>query len=182
MSTSADTLNVAMSHLQLTVLPYRLVSSKISKDKVPNCSHTLMHMIFFPRRRARFFSYVDDEDEVSLVCDESWIKEFPADAIDASEEFYRAIQVGLGATGFDPAMLNTVTSPLAAAGIHVLYISSFSSDYILIRDEKLDDALTILRRTQQFRVVLDDSTQDRAAVQSSDSSSPVDPRLSLDSM
>jgi uncharacterized protein len=79
-------------------------------------------------------------DELSVVCDE--------DAVPDSERAvhdWRALMVrgplDLGLTG----IMARLTQPLAQAGIPVFALSTFDTDYLLVRAQDLDRAVVALR-------------------------------------
>ena len=62
------------------------------------------------------------------------------------EDGWRALQVR-GPLSFDlVGILNALTDPLARTGISVFAISTFDTDYLLVRDEDLHQAVRVLRR------------------------------------
>jgi hypothetical protein len=83
---------------------------------------------------------VRTRDELSIVCRADAI---PND-VDEVERGFR----GLGVVGtLDFGVTNVIaglTAPLAAAGIPIFNISTFDTDYILMREEKLEAAKTAL--------------------------------------
>ena len=78
-------------------------------------------------------------------------------------------------------MLNALLAPLAAAGYPPLSVSSFSSDYIIVRTERLDEALQCLCRPDRFRVVVDEQQPAPPVSDGSESDNVSPPRLSMDS-
>lgn len=64
------------------------------------------------------------------------------DGLQQDETAWRVVRVGEGAEGFEKVgVIERITGPLAAAGISVLYVSTFSTDYVLIPSSRLDEAL-----------------------------------------
>jgi hypothetical protein len=88
-----------------------------------------------------FVSITRTADELSVVCAQ--------DAVPAGvrcEPGWRALAVAgpldFGLTG----ILASLTAPLAEAGISIFAISTFDTDYVLVKAERLDDAAEVLRR------------------------------------
>ena len=86
-----------------------------------------------------FSSITRTVDELSIVC--------PAAAVPAgirAERGWRLLKVAgpldFGAVG----VLASITAPLAAAGISLLAIGTFDTDYVLVRAARFDDALRTL--------------------------------------
>jgi hypothetical protein len=83
-------------------------------------------------------------DELSLVCEEALV---PAGA-EGLERGWRAIQVE-GPIPFDETgVIAGLTVPLAAAGIPVFAISTFDTDYLLVRDADVNRAIAALERSR----------------------------------
>ncbi len=89
--------------------------------------------------RDPFFSITRTSDELSLVCSENSVPEKVR-----SEKGWRSIKVE-GPLDFSlTGILASLTSPLAASAISIFAISTFDTDYILVKENKLDDAVKIL--------------------------------------
>jgi uncharacterized protein len=88
-----------------------------------------------------FFSVTRTPDELSIVCEEA---SRPPDV--RSESGFRILKVE-GPIDFDaPGIMASLTTPLAAARISVLAMSTFDTDYLLVRQRDLERALDELRR------------------------------------
>ena len=90
--------------------------------------------------RGPFFSVMRTRDELSVVCPEEVVPESIS-----RERGWRALR--LEGT-FDLSMvgiLASVASPLAEAGASIFAISTFDTDYVLVREEQLDLAIDTLR-------------------------------------
>jgi hypothetical protein len=80
------------------------------------------------------------KDELSIVCSEYCVPE----NIHA-ERHWRMLKVK-GPLDFSlTGVIATLTAPLSEAGIAVFVISTFDTDYLLIKSKQFDDALEILR-------------------------------------
>jgi hypothetical protein len=89
---------------------------------------------------ATFCSVTRTPDEVSVVA--------PEDVVPAAwrrEGGWRALRVA-GPLDFElVGVLAALLEPLAAAGVPVFALSTFDTDYLLVREERLADAVTALR-------------------------------------
>ncbi|HEY0152337.1 MAG TPA: ACT domain-containing protein [Longimicrobium sp.] len=120
-----------MAPLRLTILPEALAVCRLAAGDA-----------FPPWLPAHpFLSVTRTSDELSVVCTQ--------DAVPAGVRFepgWRALAVAgpldFGLTG----VLASIASPLAAAGISIFAISTFDTDYVLVKAERLDDAVEALRR------------------------------------
>jgi uncharacterized protein len=78
--------------------------------------------------------------ELSIVCDEQAV---PADV--RAERGFRVLAV-LGWLPFDAiGVLAGLSTVLAAADIPLLAISTFDTDYLLVRDERIEEGIAVLR-------------------------------------
>ena len=86
-----------------------------------------------------FFALTRTDDEVSLVVDEAAVQpEWQA------ETGWRGLKV-LGPLDFSlVGILSSLAAPLAAAGISIFAISTYDTDYLLVKADRLDDALASL--------------------------------------
>ena len=79
-------------------------------------------------------------DELSIVCDERVVPNGVR-----AERGFRALMV-CGPLPFDAVgILAGIAGALSAATIPLLAISTFDTDYVLVRDERVDAAMTALR-------------------------------------
>ncbi|MBF4510649.1 MAG: ACT domain-containing protein [Aeromicrobium sp.] len=78
-------------------------------------------------------------EELSIVCDASAVPETVT-----AESGWRAIQVSgpleFGLTG----VLSSLAGPLAAAGVPIFALSTFDTDYILVKETALAEAVAVL--------------------------------------
>jgi len=120
--------------LTLTVLPEPLAICRLSVDEaVPDWA-----MI------GEFVSITHTGDELSIVCAEEHV---PSD-VNADRE-WRALKVegplDLALTG----VLASLATPLAAARINIFVISTFETDYLLVKGYNLTRASEVLRQAGQ---------------------------------
>jgi hypothetical protein len=87
-----------------------------------------------------FFSVTRTRDELSVVC----LTENVPEGV-KTEKDWRAIKVkgplDFGLTG----ILSQLTKPLAEAGISIFAVSTFDTDYILVRANAMNRAVEILK-------------------------------------
>jgi hypothetical protein len=93
---------------------------------------------------ASLLSLTVTEDEISLVCPE---EERPsAELITAAETGWRAMHVcgtlDFAATG----ILASLSAPLAEAAISLFALSTFDTDYLLVKEPSLSAACTALKQ------------------------------------
>jgi hypothetical protein len=87
-----------------------------------------------------FYAVCRNEDELSIVCPQSQ----PPAGIEADRD-WRALKVrgplGLSETG----VIAALSTPLAAAGVPLFVISTFETDYLLVKAVDLSRAVAALR-------------------------------------
>lgn len=89
---------------------------------------------------ASFMSITRTEDELSIVCAED-----VAAGLSRVDSGWRAIKVQ-GPFAFDQTgILASFLDPLAAAGIGIFAVSTFDTDYILVKLANLEDAVAVLK-------------------------------------
>lgn len=97
--------------------------------------------ISLPATRGIFWSLTRTGQELSLVCDSTHL---PAGAISTNDN-WRAFEV-LGPLDFAlTGILSAIAASLAEAKISIFAVSTFDTDYVLVKAEKLERAITILR-------------------------------------
>ena len=83
-----------------------------------------------------FFSVTRTKEELSLVCLQERVPE-----VFRCEKGFRCFMVG-GPLDFSlTGILSSLTIPLAQAGISVLAISTFDTDYLLVKEAQVDRAV-----------------------------------------
>jgi uncharacterized protein len=114
----------------LTLLPDRLVVCRLDR-KFPFSG--------LPFDDSGFYSVTKTADEVSLVCREGSIPAgFPV------EKYFRLLKVE-GPLDFSlTGVLSSLLKPLADAAIPVFTISTYDTDYIMVKEAQLEQALIAL--------------------------------------
>ncbi len=117
--------------LRLRVLKYRLSICTIKSGKIPNFSLD-----------SPFLSITKSEDELSFVCAEGFE---PKDAL--CERGFVALKI-CGDLDFSlTGILNSVLNPLSDASISAFAISTFQTDYILVKERDIEKSVNILKDT-----------------------------------
>lgn len=93
--------------------------------------------------RGGFFSVTRTHDELSVVCHESLVPEGVK-----AESGWRVLRVA-GAMDFSVVgVLASLTGPLAEAGVALFALSTFDTDYLLVKDHDLGRAIEALRAAE----------------------------------
>lgn len=115
--------------LTLSVLPGRLAISRLAPGtEVPAWAI-----------RGSFFCVTGTAGELSIVCAEDQV---PAGVTSVGD--WSALRLegtfDFGATG----ILSSLAAPLAKAGISIFAVSTYDTDYLLVRQGQLDQAVAVL--------------------------------------
>ena len=86
-----------------------------------------------------FFSITRTLDELSIVAMQEII---PSDI--PQEKGWRALKIRGLISFSEVGVLNSLTKPLADAGISIFAISTFDTDYVLVKEENLSRAIDAL--------------------------------------
>ena len=118
-----------MRQFTLSYLPNRLAICRLDANlEIPSWADI----------RAPFISVTRTQDELSIVCNEDSV---PAGEL--AERGWRAFkvegQIDLEMTG----IISTLTAPLANAQISVFSLSTFDTDYILVKEKDLEKAISV---------------------------------------
>jgi hypothetical protein len=121
-----------MDSLTLTVLPQKFIIHRLPLDaEIP--AQAL---------ESEFYAVVKTDDELSIVCDEGIQVESQE-----SEGGWSALQV-VGPLDFSlTGILAGLSAALAEAGISIFAISTYDTDYLLVKTAKLQDAVAALEES-----------------------------------
>ena len=121
------------ARLRVRTTPWRLAVCRFPAD-APLPAWTL-------HAEAGFWSITRTPDELSVVCGED---DLPPSVDRQVERGWRALAVQ-GPLPFDlTGVVSGLTSPLAAAGVSVFVLSTYDTDYVLVRSGDLARALDVL--------------------------------------
>jgi len=117
------------SKLSLLILPNKLAVCRLENDaQIPSWATD-----------DSFFSISKTDDELSIVCSENKVP----DGI-KSEKNWMAFKV-MGPLGFSlTGVLASLANPLAEAEISIFAISTFDTDYLLVKNDNLEKAVKVL--------------------------------------
>ena len=110
--------------------------------------HTYAVCQFHPDKHIPYWALLGDfvsltrtNEELSIVCQQNYV---PGDI--EAERGWRCLQVQ-GVFGFSEAGVHvSLAIPLAEADISVLAIATYATDYLLIKEEKVERALQVLQQ------------------------------------
>ncbi len=116
--------------ITISVLPIHLSICRFGAESVPT----------FPQ--GVFYSVTKTMDEISIVCEDRFIPR----GYQNIEAGWRALKVE-GPLDFSlTGILSSLSNPLAEAKISIFSTSTYDTDYILVKEEKLTEAIDVLGR------------------------------------
>ena len=120
-----------LPNLTLSILPNHLAICRLSPDAdIPAWS-----------KNTEFYSITRSKDELSVIC---FNENAPLDV--QAERDWRALKIQ-GRLDFSlTGILASLVSPLAEAEISVFAISTYDTDYVLVREKFLSQAISILKK------------------------------------
>lgn len=91
--------------------------------------------------KGEFFSITRTSDELSIVCPESNVDETAR-----CEKGWACMKLE-GPFAFSlTGVLNSITGPLADAGVSIFAISTYDTDYVMVKADSLEEAVAALHR------------------------------------
>uniref|UniRef100_A0A8D3E3P4 Cytosolic arginine sensor for mTORC1 subunit 2 n=1 Tax=Scophthalmus maximus TaxID=52904 RepID=A0A8D3E3P4_SCOMX len=132
--------------MELHILEHRLKVASIEKEGVQVCTHGLVKLAFLASRtRCKFFSLTETPEDYTIIVDEEGFKELPqSEHISVADATWLALNVvsgGGNASNSQPIgvtkIAKSVIAPLADHNISVFMLSTYQTDFILVRERDL---------------------------------------------
>lgn len=149
--------------MELHILEHRLKVASVDKEGIQICTHGLLKLAFLSSRtRCKFFSLTETPEDYTIIVDEEGFKELPqSDHISVAEASWLALNVVSGggtSAGSQPIgvtkIAKSVIAPLADHNVSVFMLSTYQTDYILVRERDLPLVMhTLSSEFTLFRVV-----------------------------
>ncbi|KAF8915349.1 hypothetical protein CPB85DRAFT_1387826 [Mucidula mucida] len=149
----------------ISLLPTSLSLVHIPRSRLAQLTHPVLHHILQPTKT--FLNMTCNEIEMSLFVERSDLAEFEKVArrdrhkrrgsqgsaggpiarenVEISYEMWSVLQIDSHSDQLDNsgARINELSAPLAAAGISILYQSSYMSDFLFVKKSRLSEALAL---------------------------------------
>ena len=116
-------------------------------DEVIKTSTVIVHAGRYAYLKAKgkqsgdHFLVSQDKDEVTIVTEEGNLESVN---YDSAEKWFKLIEIQVSAPFVATGFLAKVTGAIAAKNLNLLVVSTFSKDYILVREEEHEIALQAL--------------------------------------
>lgn len=117
----------ARLQVSLTMLPYQLRVADLRKDRLKECAWAILNIVVLSKRcsfqflilinlildRTHFFSFIETNDEISLILEEDAVALFPRDLLSLSPKIYRAFEATLiDGPGEQKSIVSALSHPL----------------------------------------------------------------------
>ncbi|KAG6817864.1 hypothetical protein H0H87_001696 [Tephrocybe sp. NHM501043] len=129
----------------ISLLPSSLSLVHIPRSRITHLSHPILKQVLRPD--PTFLNITCNEVELSLFADESILEDFEPIARKDRRKQRTQSNSSTGRRGShnnSGARVNEVSAPLATAGISILYQSSYMSDFILVKESRMQEAMSLL--------------------------------------
>ncbi|MBU1177610.1 ACT domain-containing protein [Patescibacteria group bacterium] len=79
------------------------------------------------------FMVTQDQDEITVVTQEDNLSQ--VDFIEKNKDFYKLIALNVSVPFYCVGFLEAISEGISAAGLNILIISTYSKDYIMVKDD-----------------------------------------------
>lgn len=114
---------------------------KQSSFKIEEGSFVYAKVAEAPNIENHFF-ISKDKDEITVVTEEKNLPELAL--IEKNKEVYRLVSLNVSVPFYAIGFIATVSQAIAKEGLNILVVSTYSKDYILVKDDRIEDARSVL--------------------------------------
>jgi len=139
------------SSMEIYVLEHRLRVCFIDKTAITQYCHPIIKISLLAGVRPKFFSMTETKHGYTLILTDSDFQTIPQTSLlRTSGQLWRVLTVSVGAMGTNTELggiskiSKSVIGPLADHEISVLCMSTYQSDFILVKEAQLDEAVRCL--------------------------------------
>eukprot|EP00076_Gallus_gallus_P027228 XP_015150408.1 cytosolic arginine sensor for mTORC1 subunit 1 isoform X1 [Gallus gallus] len=132
--------------MELHILEHRVRVLSLARRGLWLYTHPLLKLLFLPQRcRCKFFSLTETPEDYTIMLDEEGFKELPpSEFMQVADSTWLVLSVvsngcapsGCQATGVTK-IARSVIAPLAEHHVSVLMLSTYQTDFILVRERDL---------------------------------------------
>lgn len=91
----------------------------------------------------KHFMVSQDKDEITVITRKENLDDL--DLIEKNKDSYKLIALNVSVPFYAVGFLAAVSSAIAKQGMNLLIIATYSKDYIMVREERLEKAVEALR-------------------------------------
>ncbi len=88
------------------------------------------------------FMISKDVDEITVITKEEIL--FKLSLVECNKDFYQLIELNVSIPFYSMGFIATVSLAIAKEGMNILVVSTYSKDYILIKDDMIENAKSVL--------------------------------------
>ncbi|XP_038844332.1 cytosolic arginine sensor for mTORC1 subunit 1-like isoform X1 [Salvelinus namaycush] len=145
--------------MDLHILDHRLRVTSICKNGLVNFTHPLIKLIFLRKRtRCKFFSLTETPENFTVVLDEEGFKELqPSEHLQVEGSVWLPLNVISNGNASSSSqavgvtkIAKSVIAPLAQQHVSVFMLSTYQTDFILVREKDL--AVVIHTLEEEFNI------------------------------
>ncbi|KAM6931308.1 cytosolic arginine sensor for mTORC1 subunit 1 [Xenentodon cancila] len=139
--------------MDLHILDHRLRVTSISKNGLVHYTHPLIKLIFLRNRtRCKFFSLTETPENYTVVLDEEGFKELqPSEHLQVESSIWLPLNVVSNGNASSSSqavgvtkIAKSVIAPLAQQHVSVFMLSTYQTDFILVREKDLSIVVSTL--------------------------------------
>uniref|UniRef100_A0A3B4A5C1 Cytosolic arginine sensor for mTORC1 subunit 1 n=1 Tax=Periophthalmus magnuspinnatus TaxID=409849 RepID=A0A3B4A5C1_9GOBI len=169
--------------MELHILDHRLRVTSLSKSGIVNFTHPLIKLIFLRNRtRCKFLSLTETPENYTVVLDEEGFKELqPSEHLQVEGSIWLPLNVVSSGNASSSSqavgvtkIAKSVIAPLAEQHVSVFMLSTYQTDFILVREQDLSVVICTLE--EEFNIYREVSGES-LPVQSQDVSNALQPTL-----
>ncbi|XP_013386380.1 cytosolic arginine sensor for mTORC1 subunit 2 [Lingula anatina] len=147
--------------MELTVLDHKLHICSIAKRSIPAFTHSLIKLSLLNFTGCQFFSFTETCDDFTLVVDDAGYQSLSSsrEHIETDGNVWLALTVsfGPGTSMVTMGITNIAKSlivPLADGSVPIYCLSTYQSDFILVKEKDIDRVIEIMSsKVQIFKQV-----------------------------
>lgn len=141
--------------MDLRILEHRVRVLSLARDGLCLYTHPLLKMLLLPQRsRCKFFSLIETPEDYTIMLDEEGFRELPPSeflqVVDSTWLVLNVSSSGSASATVQPIgvtkIAKSVIAPLAEHSVSVLMLSTYQTDFILVREKDLPVVIHTLSR------------------------------------
>ena len=159
-SRSTDELEILTTEkLNVSLMPGALWVGRVLPDGLQSCAWPLLKCLMSSSTstsgRAGFFSFTQDDEELTLIMDD-WCNSVFREAgsvaaISYGPRRWRAFELRLGTLAWEvPGVVSFLSSVMAESDISILKVASYDRDFLLVQESDVAQASTIIQASFKF--------------------------------
>lgn len=131
----------------ISILPRRIFMIRILHQEMKTYLRSIQELIFYADDESVCsYTEIPDEDDISLFLDEQSLHQYFPELVSSCGQPYRAVHVYEGAEALNMCgYINFLSASLTEQDIEVVYLSTFSTDLLLVAEEFVDQAFAHVR-------------------------------------